>query len=113
DGGDGGDRRENDREEGRHEDQEDSRLIADAEPENGERYPGERREIAEEVNGREQRRPNPAPRAEPQADRDPEQDRQRKPDADPEQRRDQIIKEPPVAYLLLEGPDHAARGRKG
>src|SRR5438445_9654531 len=58
-------------------------------------YPGERREIAEEVDGRKKRRPHQVPRAQPQADRHAQHDRQREADADPEQRGDQVVEEPP------------------
>ena len=86
--------REHDREERRHEDQEDRRRVADAEPEDRERDPGERRQAAEEVDERQERLRAPARAPEQQAGRHAQHRRPgRKPQRDAEERRDRVVDE--------------------
>ena len=103
-------RRKHDREERRHEDQEDRRRIADAEPEDRERNPRERREASEEVDDaadRPRARAPSVPAAGPPAA--PRTTASRNPARDAEQRRDRIGREPSAAQL--EPPRRGPRPR--
>ena len=93
-------RRHRQRKKRRHKDQKYRRRVADPEPQNGKGYPGQWRQVAKEVDPRQQCRPDAVPAAQPQAQGHAENRSQAEAHPDTEQRRHDVTEEPPRMHLI-------------
>ena len=96
-----------------HEDKKNSGKIAYAEPENGERDPGQRRDRAKDLNQGVKRHFAPPVPANGEPKRNGKQSSQGKTPRHPEERRHDILHQQPMLKKLANGFDYGPEGRAG